>query len=85
MRKKLKSVKEILKRIDERLTEYHLNKCVDVTKDNLSNAMVNEDYFFALLYLKEDILGEELSVHDEYARIRHELDKSFKEKKKWKI
>ena len=61
---KKETVKKII-RIDSLLKQYHREKKRNIKEENLSEASINEDYFFALFYLKEDILGKELNYTEE--------------------
>jgi len=68
-KKRINTVKGILKRIDIKMKECLIEEDKKRREKNYSEALINENYFFALFFLREDILGKELNVHKERKRL----------------
>ena len=73
MGKPIKTVRGILNKINSKMRGCLIDLKKDVRKENYSQALLNENYFFALFFLKEDILGKDLNYHKE----KKELLKKF--------
>lgn len=68
-KKPIKTVRGILNKMDSKMRECLIDEDKKRKERNYSCALINEDYFFALLFLKEDILGRELNYHKEKKRL----------------
>ena len=67
--KPIKTLKGILKKMDSMMRECLIDEKKSARKNNYSNAEINENFFFSLFYLREEILGKELNVHKERKRL----------------
>ena len=61
----IKTIKEILNKIDSKMRECLIERKKKIREENYSEALINDNYFFALFFLKEDILGKKLNYYDE--------------------
>ena len=68
-KKQIKTVKGILNKMDLRMKECLIEENKSRRKRNYSSAEISENYFFALFFLREHILGKELNVHKERKRL----------------
>jgi len=66
---KIKTRNGILKAMDRKMREYLIDENEKSRERNYSAAEINENYFFALFYLRENILGKELNYHKERKRL----------------
>ncbi len=74
------SREKILDKIDSLMKENLREKKRYLKKESLSSAMICENYFFCLLFLKEDILGKELSYPKEVKRLSLKPSKAKEDK-----
>lgn len=74
----INTVKGILKRMDKDMEECLVNENKNRKERNYSGALINENYFFALFFLRENILGKELNVHEERKRLLKSRGKNKK-------
>ena len=72
-KKIIKTRKGILKAMDIKMKECLIEEDKARRKRNYSEAEINENYFFALFFLREQILGKDLNVHKEKKRIMEAL------------
>lgn len=70
--KVIKTIDELLIELDKQMKSYLLDKKKALKKDNLSEALICENYFFALFYLRERVLAKGLNVHSEIRRLKDE-------------
>lgn len=68
-KKKINTVKGILKKMDMKMKECLISEDKARRRRNYSEASINENYFFALFFLRENILGRELNIHKERRRL----------------
>lgn len=66
---KIKSRAGILKVMDLDMREFLIDENKKRRERNYSEALINENYFFALFFLREKILGRDLNVHKERKRL----------------
>ena len=59
----------ILKAMNVKMRECLIDEDKKRRERNYSEALINEDYFFALFFLRENILGKNLNVHKERKRL----------------
>ena len=59
----------ILKAMNVKMRECLIDEDKKRRERNYSEALINEDYFFALFFLRENILGKNLNVHNERKRL----------------
>ena len=59
----------ILKAMDVKMRECLISENKKRRERNYSEATINENYFFALFFLRENILGKNLNVHKERKRL----------------
>ena len=69
-KKIIKTRSAILKAMDNEMRECLVKEDKKRKERNYSEAIINENYFFALFYLRENILGRNLNVHKERRRLR---------------
>jgi len=67
--KQIKTVKGILRKMDIKMKECLIQENKKRREKNYPEALINENYFFALFFLREDILGKDLNVHKERKRL----------------
>lgn len=60
--------RRIINKINLRMKEYLQDKKHALKDGCLSEALISDHYFFALLFLKEDILGKKINYHKEIKR-----------------
>jgi len=65
----IKTIDKLLIELDKRMKSFLIDKKKALNKDNLSEALICDDYFFALFFLKERILAKDLNVHSERNRL----------------
>jgi len=65
----IKTVKDILSAMDIKMKECLVDENKSRRERNYSNANINQNYFFALFFLRENILGKDLNIHKERKRI----------------
>ena len=68
-KKPLKTRQSILRFIDLKMKENLNDEKIAIKRVNYSEALICENYFFALFFLREDILGKSLNVHKERKRL----------------
>jgi len=71
----LNTAGRILDWIDKLMWDNLQDKMRKLEEDNLSEALILENYFFALLYLREDILKEDLYYRNELKRLKDKFEK----------
>ena len=74
-KKPIKTRQGILKAMNIKMRECLITEDKKRRERNYSEALINDNYFFALFFLREDILGKDLNVHKERKRLLRGKDK----------
>lgn len=69
-KKRINTRRGILKAMDNKMRECLISEEKQRRKKNYSGALINENYFFSLFFLREKILGRDLNIHKERKRLR---------------